>query len=312
MEARQPVLLVMAAGMGSRYGGLKQIDPLGPGSEILMDYSVYDAMRAGFQEVIFVIRRDFHAPFEAMIKDKIKGRMVCHFAFQDLDDLPPGHRPHPDREKPWGTGHAVLAARQLVKGPVAVINADDYYGPQAYQAIYNFLIEPDPEGLPRLGLCTWPLMGTLSEYGQVSRGLCRLEGDRLVRIEEIQRIEKGEKGARYSQDGGLTYLDLDGKLPVSMNFWGFPGAFMDYLARHFQDFLEKEASLDPLGSEYLLPRVVDRALEEGLFSGLAMPVSDTWYGVTNRADRPRVVAALKDLTDRGLYPSPLWADTISK
>lgn len=306
MKSKNPLLLVMAAGMGSRYGGLKQLDPLGPAGEILLDYSVFDAMRAGFSQVIFVIRRDFEARFDDLVRHKLKGRIDYAYAYQELDDLPAGYQLPPGRVKPWGTGHAVLAARHLIQGPLAVINADDYYGPQAYQAIYDFLSQEDRGGLPQLGLCTWRLGDTLSPHGQVSRGVCQVQGDRLVRIDEIEGIEPRGQGVIYRQDQGQGYGELDADLPVSMNFWGFPATFLDILAGDFHEFLEREAKLDPLTAEYPLPVLVGRAMAGGAIEVTAMPVRDAWYGVTNQEDRPRVTGALAAMSESGLYPSPLW------
>lgn len=306
MTSKNPLLLVMAAGMGSRYGGLKQLDPLGPAGEILLDYSVYDAMRAGFSRVIFVIRRDFQARFDELVRKKLKGRMDYSYAYQELDDLPAGYQIPPGRVKPWGTGHAVLAARHLIQGPLAVINADDYYGPQAYGAIYDFLSQADRGGLPQLGLCTWRLGDTLSPHGQVSRGVCQVQGDRLVGIQEIKAIEPKAGGIVHHLDQGQGYGQLDADLPVSMNFWGFPASFLDILSRDFHQFLENEAKLDPLTAEYPLPVQVGRAMAAKAVEVTAMPVPDAWYGVTNQEDRPRVTAALAAMSESGLYPSPLW------
>lgn len=306
MKSKQPVLLVMAAGMGTRYGGLKQMDPLGPGGEILMDYSVYDAMRAGFSKVIFVIRRDFEGPFDTRVKAKLQGRLSYGYAYQELDDLPDGFSPPQGRVKPWGTGHAVLAARDLIQGPVAVINADDYYGPEAFRTIYAFLQESQGTGSPRIGLCTWRLGDTLSENGQVSRGVCLTQGDRLLKIEEMHQIEAQGDKVRASRDQGRSYQDLDGDLPVSMNFWGFPLSFIDLLAENFPDFLKAAAQDQDLTAEYPLPVIVGQELAAGRIEAVAMPVSDRWYGVTNRADKPQVAAALAALSDKGLYPHPLW------
>lgn len=308
MVKRDPVLVVMAAGMGSRYGGLKQLDALGPAGEILMDYSVFDAVRAGFTEVIFVIRKDFEAAFDRLIGNKLKGRVSYHYAFQDLADLPEGESVPQGRIKPWGTGQAVLAARDLIEGPFAVINADDYYGPGAYRAIYTFLTEEESrEQGERIGLCVWRLGDTLSDHGHVSRGVCKLkEGGRLEELREIRKIERWGGSARYALESGAGYESLDLDSPVSMNFWGFPLSFVDRLAGGFAHFLKNLEGLDPLTAEYLLPVLVGGELEAGRAVVQAMLVEDAWYGVTNKEDKPRVQEALAGLTRQGLYPSPLW------
>jgi NDP-sugar pyrophosphorylase family protein len=304
MKNQDPVLVIMAAGMGSRYGGLKQLEPLGPDGEILMDYSVFDAARAGFSQVIFVIRRDFEEAFDRMMRPKLGDRIRFSYAFQDPDDLPPGFSTPAGRVKPWGTGQAVLAARDLIRGPFAVINADDYYGPSAFQAIFDFLSGPQAE---KIGLCVWRLRDTLSDHGHVSRGVCDIDGEgRLRSLREIKRIERSAHGARYTLDGGLTYQALDPDSPVSMNFWGFPLSFMDELKAGFSQFLKGLEEDDPLTAEYLLPEVVSRALETGKTEVMAMPVEDAWYGVTNKEDKPRVEDALNQLAREGVYPTPLW------
>ncbi len=308
MVKKDPVLVVMAAGMGSRYGGLKQLDPVGPAGEILMDYSVYDAVRAGFSEVIFVIRKDFEEEFDRLIGEKLKGRVRCRYAFQDLHDLPSGFSVPEGRVKPWGTGQAVLAARELIQRPFAVINADDYYGPGAYRAIHAFLSEDrDGETGDRIGLCVWRLGDTLSEHGHVSRGVCDLEADgRLKSLREIKRIERWGESARYAPDEGTGYETLDLDSPVSMNFWGFPLSFVDRLAAGFTRFLESLSASDPLTAEYLLPVMVGRDLQAGQAFAQAMIVNDAWYGVTNKEDKPRVQKALAEMARQGLYPTPLW------
>ncbi len=305
MGAVDPVLVIMAAGMGSRYGGLKQLDPVGPHGEILMDYSVYDAMRAGFSKVIFVIRKDFEQAFDQMIGDQWAGHLDYAYAFQDMHDIPEPYRVPGGRVKPWGTGQAVLAARRLIRGPFAVINADDYYGPGAYRAVHAFLSQIEEER--QLGLCVWRLHDTLSDHGYVSRGVCDIGPDgQLLGLRELKRIEKSAGGARYSLDGGLTYEDLDADSPVSMNFWGFPASFIDYLEEGFLDFFANRLEEDALTAEYLLPELVGRLLARGEVTVHAMPVEDAWYGVTNKEDKPRVAKALDELTGAGLYPKPLW------
>lgn len=309
MGEKDPVLVIMAAGMGSRYGGLKQLEALGPTGEILMDYSVFDAVKAGFSEVIFVIRKDFEEEFDRLIRNKLKDRVRYGYAFQDLRDLPAGFSVPEGRVKPWGTGQAVLAAREQIEGPFAVINADDYYGPGAYRAIHAFLTQADGgEEADQAGLCVWRLGDTLSDYGQVSRGVCEIGPDgRLKNLREIKAIERSGGMARFSTDGGASYESLSLDSPVSMNFWGFPASFIDRLASGFTAFLNNLPALDPLTSEYLLPIVVGQELASGGASVQAMAVEDAWYGVTNREDKPRVMEALAEFVRQGLYPAPLWS-----
>ena len=307
MERSHPTLIIMAAGMGSRYGGLKQLDPVGPDGEILMDYSVFDALKAGFERVIFVIRKDFAERFDALVKDKYQGKVTIEYAYQELSDLPKAFQVPHERVKPWGTGHAVLAARHLIDGPFCVINADDYYGPRAYREMFRFLTRDQKSERPRIGLCVWKLEDTLSDYGHVSRGVCHTSADgKLHGIHEIKKIEKIENGGRYYSEETQKDVVLAKDTLVSMNFWGFPKGFMDLLEHDFSEFLNDNIKSDPLYSEYLLPVIAGRHIEAGTIDAVTMPVTDPWYGVTNREDRPRVAEALAKLADEGVYPAPLW------
>lgn len=301
-----PVLVVMAAGMGSRYGGLKQLEALGPKGEILMDYSVYDAVRAGFSEVVFVIRRDFEEEFVQRIGRRWQDRVRCHYAYQELEALPSGFVLPQGRTRPWGTGQAVLAARDYISGPFAVINADDFYGPESYRAMHRFLTGEKRQEKPALGLCVWQLGDTLSDHGTVSRGVCRLDGDQgLSDIREIRKIEKTSDGARFWEEEAKAYTELAAATPVSMNFWGLPASYLDMLDLAFTEFLEEEAPKDPLDAEYLLPMTIGRHLAEGHVTVHTMPAGRMWYGVTYRQDKPRVQEALAKLTQEGIYPCPL-------
>ncbi|HHX20130.1 MAG TPA: NTP transferase domain-containing protein [Clostridiaceae bacterium] len=303
-----PTLVILAAGMGSRYGGLKQLDPVGPDGEIMMEYSIYDAVRAGFDSVIFVIRKDFEKEFDDLIGRKLKGHVRYSYAFQELDDLPPGYVVPDGRVKPWGTGHALLAAAPLINGPLAVINADDYYGSSAYEKLYRFLTdETDGVGDERYGICLWPLHETLSDYGSVSRGVSEITADsNLIKITELKKVFRDGDGARYTLDDGATFHPLARDTLVSMNFFGFPQKFLSRLGEEFAAFLEEGLVADPLKCEYLLPEIVgDHTRTRGV-TVRAIPVEDRWFGVTNREDKPIVVAALQDLVDQGVYPAPLW------
>ena len=304
-----PTLVILAAGMGSRYGGLKQLDPVGPDGEIMMEYSIFDAVRAGFEEVIFVIRKDFEREFDDLIGKKLKGHVRYRYAFQELDDLPLGYEVPEGRVKPWGTGHALLAAAPLISGPFAVINADDYYGPSAYEKLYRFLTdEEDGVAEDRYGICLWPLHETLSDYGSVSRGVSEIspDGD-LIGLTERKKIYRDGDGACYTLDDGVTFHPLDRDTLVSMNFFGFPEAFLNRLEEEFSLFLDHRLSDgDPLKSEYLLPEIVGIHVKTRGVTVRAIPVEDRWFGVTNREDKPFVVAALEKFVEEGVYPAPLW------
>ncbi len=304
-----PTLVILAAGMGSRYGGLKQLDPVGPDGEIMMEYSIFDAVRAGFEEVIFVIRKDFEREFDVLIGKKLKGHVRCRYAFQELDNLPLGYEVPEGRVKPWGTGHALLAAAPLISGPFAVINADDYYGPSAYEKLYRFLTdEEDGVAEDQYGICLWPLHETLSDYGSVSRGVSEIspDGD-LIGLTERKKIYRDGDGACYTLDDGVTFHPLDRDTLVSMNFFGFPEAFLNRLEEEFSLFLDHRLSDgDPLKSEYLLPEIVGIHVKTRGVTVRAIPVEDRWFGVTNREDKPFVVAALEKFVEQGVYPAPLW------
>ena len=304
-----PTLVILAAGMGSRYGGLKQLDPVGPDGEIMMEYSIFDAVRAGFDEVIFVIRKDFEREFDELIGKKLKGYIRYRYAFQELDDLPPGYEVPEGRVKPWGTGHALLVAAPLISGPFAVINADDYYGPSAYEKLYRFLTD-DEVGVSedRYGICLWSLHETLSDHGSVSRGVSEVspEGD-LIGLTERKKIYRDGDRACYTLDDGVTFHPLASDTLVSMNFFGFPQAFLSRLEEEFPLFLDHTLmDGDSLKSEYLLPEIVGAHTKTRGVKVRAIPVEDRWFGVTNKEDKPVVVAALQRLVDQDIYPAPLW------
>lgn len=303
-----PTLVILAAGMGSRYGGLKQLDPVGPDGEIMMEYSIFDAVRAGFNTVIFVIRKDFEKEFDELIGQKLKGRVRYSYAFQELDDIPSGYKVPVGRVKPWGTGHALLAAAPLIDGPFAVINADDYYGPSAYEELHRFLTDQaNGVGDNRYGICLWPLYETLSDHGSVSRGVSELSSDgNLIGLTEQKKVYRDGDGARYTLDDGETFHPLARDTLVSMNFFGFPQAFLSRVEEEFELFLEESLTDDPLKCEYLLPEIVGVHTKTRGVTVRAIPVDDRWFGVTNREDKPIVVAALQELVDQNVYPAPLW------
>ena len=304
----KPVLVVMAAGMGSRYGGLKQLDPVGGHGQLILDYSLYDARRAGFETVIFVVKEEMEEAFRRAVGGRLGRAMEVRYAHQRLDDLPPGYSVPPERVKPWGTCHAVLAARELVQGPFAVVNADDYYGPQGFQMIYDYLsTHPDEPGRYAFAMVGYRLGNTVTEHGSVARGVCEQDSQGyLVKVTERTQIEKDGENARFTQDGGATWTGLSGDAVVSMNLWGFTRSFLDEAQARFPAFLDKILREDPLKGEYFLPGVVTQLLEEGKARVKVLRSADRWYGVTYREDKPEVVRAIGALTAQGRYPSRLW------
>lgn len=304
----KPVLVVLAAGMGSRYGGLKQMDSVAGHGQSIIDYSIYDARRAGFEKVIFVIKRALEEDFRRLVGDRIARGIQVEYAFQELDDLPAGYAVPAGRKKPWGTTHAVLAARDLIHGPFAVINSDDYYGSEAFRLIYDFLSTQDEAAVPqRYAMVSYLLGNTVTDNGSVARGVCRVGEDGLLReVVEHTRIEKDGSDARSTLDGGETWVPLPGSTPVSMNFWGFQRSFVDEGEARFPEFLDRILAENPEKGEFYLPLLVSRLIGEGKAQVQVLPSEDKWYGVTYREDKPGVVAALADMTARGLYPENLW------
>ncbi|WP_099204074.1 sugar phosphate nucleotidyltransferase [Scatolibacter rhodanostii] len=307
METK-PVLVVMAAGMGSRYGGLKQIDPVGENGELIIDYSIFDALKAGFKEIIFVIKREIEADFKEIIGNRIEKKMTVHYAYQELDDLPAGYTLPEGRTKPWGTCHAVLSARNLIRGPFAVINADDYYGAEGFKLVFNFL-KQTPKESPKYPfvLIGYSIENTLTENGHVARGVCEVnEQGQLLDITEHTHIEKQDDGAVYTEDDGTTWTKLPKGTPVSMNLWGFTKEFIDESENRFVQFLDDALQDNPLKGEYFLPSVVSQLLSENKADVKVLTSSDKWYGVTYKEDKPVVMAAIEDKHKNGLYPKPLW------
>lgn len=289
----------MAAGMGSRYGGLKQIDPIDDQGHIIIDYSIYDAKRAGFDQVVFVIRKEHEQIFKEAIGDRIARTMKVHYAFQSLDDLPEGYTVPEGRTKPWGTGHAVLAARKYIHGPFAVINADDYYGSSAFGLIYKALEEEENRSYSMVG---YLLKNTLTENGSVARGICTLNGDSLSTITERTKIIRKGKDAAFLEDDGTTWTDISGDSVVSMNLWGFPQSFMGYLKEAFPHFLDKTMKENPMKGEFYLPFAVNDLMQKGLASVRVLTTPDVWHGVTYQQDKAAVVAAMRKLREEGDYP----------
>ena len=296
----KPTLLVLAAGMGSRYGGLKQLDPVGPGGETLLDYSVYDAIRGGFDRVVFLIRRDIEKDFRAQIGSRYAGKIAVDYAFQQLDALPDGFVPPANRTKPWGTAHAVWCARDAVTTPFAAINADDFYGADAFQRVGKFLQSVDPAAQPAtFAMAGYRLDKTLSDHGTVARGICDVGPDGLLRrVEELTDIARRADGAVACGDRVLA-----GDVPVSMNFWGFTPQIFPFLEKVLRQFLA--ANIASEKAEHYIPTAVAEMIEAGEATVRVLPTEADWFGVTYREDRPRVVESLARLVATGAYPAAI-------
>lgn len=304
---KKPILVVMAAGMGSRYGGLKQIDPVGKNGEIIMDFSVFDAVQAGFSKVIFIIKEQLFEDFKEVIGDRVSKYVQVEYVFQKLDDLPEGFTVPEGREKPWGTGHAVLAARDYIDAPFVVINADDFYGGEAFKKIGAFLRNVKVDGeKAHWAMVGYHLKNTLTENGHVARGVCVEKDGVLDTIVERTHIEKREDGPAYTEDDGATWHALDEDTTVSMNLWGFTPDFVDALKKDFVSFLENDVPKNPLKAEYFLPFVVNDQIRDGKADVTVLKSADKWFGVTYKDDKPVVMAALAEMMQNGTYPDPLW------
>ncbi len=307
----KPILAVMAAGMGSRYGGLKQIDPVGPHGEAILDYSLFDARRAGFETVVFIIKPEIDAAFRESVGARAeKAGLTVRYAYQTLDKLPAGFTVPESRVKPWGTAHAVLAAAEALDAPFAVINADDYYGPTGFRLIYDHLAHAATEpGTPSPWAMVGFLLGnTVSENGSVSRGVCELDAEnKLIRVTERTRIETRGDGIAYTEDDGANWQPLDAKDVVSMNLWGFTPDFLDRALDGFAAFLQENLPKNPLKCEYYLPSVVTAALADRAATVQVLTSPDKWYGITYREDKPALMAALARMAEEGRYPKgPLF------
>lgn len=300
-------LVVMAAGMGSRFGGgIKQLEPVGPNGEIIMDYSIYDAMEAGFDKVVFVIRKDLEKDFREVIGNRIEQIVEVAYAFQEKDDIPEPYRTrYADRTKPWGTGQAILCCKDVVKEPFLVINADDYYGKEAYRAAYAYLTGEKKEGSNiQVGMVGFVLGNTLSDNGSVTRGICKAdENQMLMDIVETYNIVKTEQGAAVRTEEGSTPLDVNAL--VSMNMWGLQPEFFDILENGFQEFLEKNND-NYQKAEYLLPTIIGGLLDAGKVDVKVLKSNDQWFGVTYKEDKEAVVNSIRNLIDTGTYPESLF------
>ena len=288
-------LLIMAAGMGSRYGGLKQLDSVGPNGETIIDYSVYDAIRAGFNKVVFVIRKEFYKEFRSLITDKYSGEVQVEFAFQELDNLPNGFFCPVGREKPWGTGHAILTTKDLIQEPFVAINGDDFYGLESFKVVAEYY----QNGGADFSMVAFQLDNTLSDFGSVTRGLCTLDGDKLDTVIETDGLQMSSDGMKSDRK-----IVLSGKESVSMNVWGFTPDLFFYLESMFIEFLEKEGK--ELKSEYLIPSVVNTLIQSDQKSVQTLHSSAKWFGVTYKEDKPYVIEQIKKLVDNGNYPKKLF------
>lgn len=300
---KKPILVVLAAGMGSRYGGLKQIDPVGQSGEKIIDYSVYDAIDAGFERVVFIINHKIEKDFKELVGAEIEKHAEVRYAFQELTDLPAGVTIPADRQKPWGTSHAVYAARDLLDAPFAVINADDFYGREAYHQIYEFLTET-AEREDEYCMIGYLVKNTVTDKGSVSRGVCETKDGYLTAIVERTKIESRKDGIVYIEDGQAYPLADD--TVVSMNLFGFKPSIVREIQNRIVGYLNEKLPANPLKCEYFLPATVDSLLKEGKATVKVLPTREKWYGVTYHEDKAEVVAALKALAEQGKYPKSLW------
>ena len=288
-------LLIMAAGMGSRYGGLKQLDAIGPSGETIIDYSVYDAIKAGFTKVVFIIRKDFEQEFKSKITDKYEGQIQVEFAFQDLNDLPDGFTCPEGREKPWGTGHAIFSARNVINEPFVAINGDDFYGRESFKVVADYY----RKGANSFSMVAFKLDKTLSSFGGVTRGLCTVNDEKLNTVIETADLEKTDYGVSSNRD-----IELDGSEPVSMNVWGFTPILFKYLEEKFVEFLSENGT--EMKSEYLIPSVVNELIQSGQETVHVLRSGATWFGVTYKEDKPYVEGEIEKLVNKGEYPGKLF------
>lgn len=304
-EEAKPALVIMAAGMGSRYGGLKQLDPFDEYGNFIIDYSCFDAIRAGFDHIVFIIKSAIYEDFVSTIGARVSKFAKVDYVLQELDKLPEGFTIPEGRVKPWGTSHAILCAAEKVKGPFAVIGADDYFGPNGFKIIYDFLMTH--KGEKEFGMIGYDVMNTLPPEGFVARGECAVdENGFLTDIVERKKLRRAGENAEYTLDEGETFIPMKAGTCVSMNFFGFKPSLFKEIAEHFPKFLEENIPVNPLKCEDLLPDAVRRCLAKGGYSVKVLATPDKWYGVTNREDKPVVVEALRRFTEEGLYPEGLW------
>ncbi|MEF9916755.1 MAG: sugar phosphate nucleotidyltransferase [Lachnospiraceae bacterium] len=306
---KKPVLVIMAAGMGSRYGGLKQIDPVDDEGHIIMDFSLYDAKKAGFEKAIFIIKEENLDSFKEAVGKRMEKIMEVAYVFQDINNIPKDYQIPEGRVKPWGTAHAVLSCINEIHGPFAVINADDYYGAHAFQVIYDYLSTHEDDHKYRYTMVGYALENTLTENGHVARGICTMNEDgELVAINERTRVEKKSGGAAYTEDEGQTWNAIPKNTIVSMNMWGFTESILKELKDAFPTFLDQGLKKNPQKCEYFLPMVVSDLLRQDKATVSVLTSQDKWYGVTYKEDKPVVMEAIKNMKDKGLYPKHLWEE----
>ena len=298
-----PTLVIMAAGMGSRFGGLKQITPVDERGHIIMDLSLFDAWRAGFRDLVFIVKPELESTFREAIGDRMEKYFNITYVHQTVDKLPEGYSVPEGRQKPWGTGHAVLCCKDVVKGPFAVINADDFYGPTAFSTIYDYLASNEDDA--QYAMIGYRVRNTVTENGSVARGVCQVENGLLTGVTERTKIFKNGTDAKFTEDGE-TFVDLPGDTIVSMNFWGFTPKMLRELDERFSSFLDDAIAHNPLKGEYFLPSVVNDQLQAGTAAVRVLPCEETWYGVTYREDLDSVKAAIADMKKRGIYEEDLW------
>lgn len=306
---KKPALVVMAAGMGSRYGGLKQIDPVDRDGDIIIDFSIYDAIQAGFEKIVFIIKKENEADFRAAIGDRMSRHAQVEFVFQDLHNLPEGFEVPEGRVKPWGTGHAIMSCIDVIDGPFAVINADDYYGAEAFKLIYDYLDSHQDDDKYRYTMVGYHLGNTVTDNGHVARGVCDMnEKGELVAIHERTRIEKRDGGIAFTEDDGASWTSVPANTIVSMNMWGFSKSILKEIKDGFPAFLDAGLKSNPMKCEYFLPAVVSDLLGADQATVAVLESADKWYGVTYKEDKPVVVAAIKKMKEDGLYPVHLWEE----
>ena len=308
--SQKPVLVIMAAGMGSRYGGLKQIDPVDREGDLIIDFSIFDAVEAGFEKVVFIIKKSIEKEFKEHIGNRMEKHVQVEYVYQENDRLPDGFEVPEGRVKPWGTGQAILAARNLIKEPFLVINADDYYGVHAFKMAYDFLTsEQEKEDVYHYMMVGYRLENTLTENGHVARGVCVTDEEgHLIKINERTHIEKHDGGTAYTEDDGKSWTMLPEGSIVSMNMWGFSNSILKELKERFTAFLDDAIKNNPMKGEYFLPFVVDELLQEKKATVKVLKSEDKWYGVTYKEDKPMVMTAIQNLKDQGLYPQKLWEE----
>ena len=300
---KKPALVIMAAGMGSRFGGMKQITPVDEQGHIIIDFSLFDAWRAGFRDLVFVIKPELEESFRETIGSRMEKYFNITYVHQTIDKLPDGYSVPAGREKPWGTGHAILCCKDVIDGPFTVINADDFYGPTAFSAMYDYLASNEDES--RYAMVGYRVRNTVTENGSVARGVCEIENGLLTGVTERTKIFKNGADAKFTEDGE-TFVDLPGDTIVSMNFWGFTPKMLQELENRFPAFLDDAVVSNPLKGEYFLPSVVNDQLKADTAAVRVLPCEETWHGVTYREDLDSVKKAIADMKQQGIYEEKLW------